>query len=370
MPVYKNTNKSTKDGKCYYFTISYKDNEGNYKKYNSKMFATKKEAQQEERNYLTKYGKKEISHITFNDIIEEYLKSKKDLRPQSYKRLQTTLVHIGDSLGKIAIEKMTKVNYESFRDSLDKKGFTPQYKNKICSLCKTLIKYAFKMYGIRNDIPDKFEPYRLNENKKEMDFYTYDEFQQFISVVDKVEDNEYYCLFNLLFWCGLRIGEANALTFEDIDFDKCRLNINKSVSTKIRDEKGNYLIGLPKTQTSIRNIPVPKHIIDMLQDRYKRYKNKKYFVFGLEKPLAESTIRKKKSLYAKLSGVKEIRLHDFRHSCASLYLNVLTSDVLFVKSLLGHSSLEETLDTYSHFYHQREDDVMIKANEMYKNNHL
>ena len=81
----------------------------------------------------------------------------------------------------------------------------------------------------------------------------------------------------------------------------------------------------------------------------RKYFSEEWFVFGNELPFRETTIQMRKNKYCKLAKVKQIRIHDFRHSCASFLINNGASIVL-VSKYLGHSKISITLDTYTHLY--------------------
>ena len=110
----------------------------------------------------------------------------------------------------------------------------------------------------------------------------------------------------------------------------------------------------PKTKSSIRNVPM----VDVLAEDLKKLKkiakqsygfNEDWFVLGYEEPLKFSRLRDRKNLISKKAGVKQIRLHDFRHSCASLLIS-RGANITLVARFLGHTKIEETLNTYSHFF--------------------
>lgn len=184
-----------------------------------------------------------------------------------------------------------------------------------------------------------------------MQFYEKVEFDHFIECAD---DLRYRALFTVLFYCGLRIGEANALQWADISLGSRDMSIYKTVSTKLRNASGGYLITAPKTAGSVRTIPFPQKVADVLAELYafwSRYDgfSEQWFVFGGLRSIPETTITKMKDKYAKKAGLKVIRIHDFRHSAASYYIHLGCSPNVLAK-LLGHSSAKMTLDTYSHFY--------------------
>lgn len=356
MPVYK-SETPTKDGRCYYFQVNYTDNNGKYKKYNSKKYATKKECQKAEAAFMIDVGKTAGGlSKTFNQILDEFeTDKKKTLKPTTFKRLVTMSDHIRKNLGTVRIEKMTKQQYELFRHYLDNTGFTPSYKNKINWHLKAVLKYAYNKYDILNNIPNKYPSFSdPTAPVKEMDFYTLAEFKQFISAVDDVR---YHALFTTLFYMGLRIGEANALTWKDVDFEANEIRITKTVHTR-----QDYLITTPKTKSSIRTLPMPRIVSNALSELHDYYFAFEGFsplwaCFGGLRALPDSSISKAKSDYARKAGIREIRLHDFRHSCASLLINH-GANITLVSKYLGHSDIKMTLNTYSHFYKSKLEELV------------
>ena len=187
------------------------------------------------------------------------------------------------------------------------------------------------------------------EKKSERQIYEYDEFMKSLSDEVKLR---FKCLQETLYYCGLRIGEARGLTWEDIDFNNKRFSINKQVLS-IDNYSSNFYVCNPKTDSSIRNIPIADELFNDLKQYYdevSKFKNfnKKFYVFGI-RPLVYAQAQRKKGEIANKASVKEIRLHDFRHSCASLLVNN-KAPITVVSSFLGHSNTTETLKTYSHLF--------------------
>ena len=133
------------------------------------------------------------------------------------------------------------------------------------------------------------------------------------------------------------------------DIQNKTLNINKTLTTKIKGEK--WTISVPKTKNSIR-LPITNLALNnskMMYNDAKQYKDysKDWFVFGKTRPFAETSIQKRKNNYCNLAGVKQIRIHDFRHSCASLLINQGAS-IAQVSKYLCHGNITITLNTYTH----------------------
>lgn len=197
----------------------------------------------------------------------------------------------------------------------------------------------------------------VNEVKKEMLFFDKQEFERFISVE---EDIVYKNFWNILYYCGLRLGEAQSLTWNDIDLNKNTISINKSVITRIKGHK--YIITTPKTKSSIRTLPISKNISKSLKNLLKYYQsvdgfNYDWFVFGGYKILPSTTITKHKDINCEKANIKRIRLHDFRHSCASLLINN-GANITLVAKYLGHSKIDQTLNTYSHLYKNQLNEIV------------
>lgn len=85
--------------------------------------------------------------------------------------------------------------------------------------------------------------------------------------------------------------------------------------------------------------------------------NNNYFVAGYALPIASSSLTDHKNYLCDKADVKQIRLHDFRHSCASLLINNGVN-VTLVAKFLGHTKIEETLNTYSHMFSTALDNVV------------
>lgn len=344
--------KQLKSGVKYAFTLRYTDIYGDTKQYTSKGYDTKKEAELEEAKFRIKVEENKIttSNITFKQIFIEYLEYiKKDIKPQSLKKIENQC-KIFQPLDNIKINDFNIQTYKKIQLYLNQKEYSVEYKNKLLGLLKRIIKYSHKYHNTNDYMLSYIESYkRVNEIKKEMEFFTYEEFKKFISVVDEFN---YKTFFETLYYLGLRQGECCALTWDDIEFNKKEVSINKTLTTKLKGQL--YTLSSPKTANSNRTLPIPLKLLKSYEKLLKQAKTKKYFktswfIFGDELPFRETTIQVRKNKYCKLSGVKQIRIHDFRHSCASFLIQHGASIVL-VSKYLGHSKISTTLDTYTHLY--------------------
>lgn len=344
--------KTLKSGIKYSFTLRYKDIYGNIKQYTSKGYNTKREAELEEAKFRINIQEKKISfsNITFDDVFNEYIEYKtKMIKLQTINKIKD-LYKCFEPIGKTKVNDLDLNTYSKFKLYIEKKGHSVNWNNKVLNLLKNLISYSHKYYNTSDIMLGFIEPYKeVNQIKKEMQFFTYEEFLKFESVIDEFN---YKTFFEMLYYLGLRQGELCALTWEDINFTKKEVRINKTITTKLKGQL--YTISSPKTKKSNRILPIPKKLLESLkilkeQAKKKKYFKESWFVFGDELPFKETTIQHRKNKYCKLSGVKQIRIHDFRHSCASFLIQNGASIVL-VSKYLGHSKISITLDIYTHLY--------------------
>lgn len=361
--------KWTKDKRKWVFYTWVTSLDGKRKKYTSKAYHTKKEALEAEREFVSKITiYTEDKGMTFKDLYLSYYDYQEDKVKATTLKTYRDRIKYMQLLDKIKLKDLNVTHYELWRRELSKANIKDSTKNDIQKFIKIVLNWGTKMYGFDfrlfyNKITRFSNP---NEIKKEMDFYTFEEFKQFISVE---KDIKFKCLYETLYYCGLRRGEARALTWNDINFEDRLLRVNKNITT-IGSESSPYLsITTPKTKSSIRTIPIPEILLNDLKTLLECDKNdiygfeNNYYVFGNDKPITNSKTRCHKNSLCKKAGVKQIRLHDFRHSCASLLINN-GANITMVSKYLGHSKIDETLNTYSHMFKNKLNDVVETINKL------
>lgn len=365
MAVNKSTDK-TKDGRQWYFTMYI-----NGKKYKSKKYATKREASDAEILFKKENENKdyEAHKITFNEAIKDYLEAEKEkTKPSTYRQEIKLCEHIAESLGPIVIEKLTVNQYKQFRSNLLSKGLSIPYCNKIINHCKSVLKLAYVRYGAITRVPEGFDALKDNSIKKEIEFYTPDEFKAFLGAIDRSDyrNIKWYAFFVVSYYMGTRCGENNALTWKDIDFDKRTISINKTVNTKMKDGAGNYLVGSPKTKGSYRVLPMPNNVynaLKALKQLYMKYEGFKedWYCYGGIKPLSETNIHKYNKMFSEAASIKTISVHGYRHSCCSYLLNK-GCNILLISKYLGHTDTQKALNTYSHLMPNQLDEAVELLN--------
>lgn len=385
MPVYDKTltkdgqprtnAKKVVDGKKYYFEVFWVNPNGKRASKKQGYWRTKKEAENAERRFLDSIRTVEDEMLTFGQLEEIYLlKRKNELRENVYEHEKTLLSHMTTPLANVKVPRLTtsqyqKVLYELAHKTRNGKQFSTKYKNRIINTFKALCRFGERRFNLVTTVPDRFDSFKVKDSEKmgEMKFITHDQFKQFIETVD---DPSYKTLFTVLFYMGLRIGEANALRWYDISFENNTLSVSKTLTTKRRRDDGSYIENPPKTSTSNRVLPMPQIVSKRLSELHdlfigdKTYSSE-WFMFGGRVPLSDSTITLRKNAYFEKAGIPPIRLHDFRHSCASYLINNLGSDnIILISRYLGHKDIAMTLNRYSHLYRSKLIDLVESIDKL------
>lgn len=247
------------------------------------------------------------------------------------------------------VQDLTIRDVISWQDNIIGFNFSNSYnKNLYCAFNSFLKFCVLNEYIVFNYLKDigafkkKFEIHEYN-------IYSYFDFRKF----RKGLDNLIYCyFFDILFFYGLRSGEAMALKFKDIKGNK--LCICSSIQ-----RRGKRAIDTPKTANSVRDLKLSllmRFKLLILKCYYLKkygYDSLDYFVFGGLKPLSPTSIKRYKHKACINSNIREIKVHEFRHSCATRMIKK-GIPVEKVSKFLGHSSISITLDYYVH--HEKKKD--------------
>ena len=355
MPTYKSTNP-TKDGRAWFFKISYKDNLNNVHKFVSKKYKTKGEASEEERKYLNNLdeNRKAPADMTIGELWDEWMefqdKSVRTTTKMGYKHSKPYI----ENLFNIKCVNLTLQHYEEWRKELAKcDSLNNVSKNDKQKVLRALLNfgrkhYDFNFYRITSMIRKFDDPDAVTEEKQ---VYSPEEFNKFLAVEDKLR---FRILWLTLYYCGLRIGEARGLQWKDVDWNKKTIWINKQVQS-IDNYDSNFYVAPLKTATSNRKLPMCNALYTEMKkyhDEVSQFVNysDEFYVFGDDfglMPLPYAKARRRKCVIADGAGVKRIRLHDFRHSCASLLIHKGVP-IPMVSKYMGHASVMETLNTYTH----------------------
>lgn len=236
-------------------------------------------------------------------------------------------------------------------NSLDNHGkpYSPVYLKTVHNQLSAIFNHAVKFYGLSSNPAAKVG--NMGKAKsKEMQFWTQDEYKKFsYEMMDKPVS---FYAFEMLYWCGIRMGELLALTPKDFDFEKQTLTINKSYQRL----NGRDVITTPKTKKSNRVIKMPKFLCEEIQEYigmlYEVGENDRLF------PITKHYLHHEMDRGAKLAGVKRIRIHDLRHSAISLLIEMGFS-ALAIAERVGHESIDITY-RYAHLFPTKQTEMANK----------
>lgn len=346
-------NKRTRDGRSWVFIQYSKGLDGKRHQYQSQAYFTKEEATKAELEYLDKYKDVEVNpHMTFKEAYTLYYEYQKDkIKDSTLKTYRDRIKYMG-LLDNIELVNLNWEHYQKWRSQMNKTNLCDKYKTDIQKFIKQVLNFAEKQWDFNlRKFYNKLEPFKTpGAIKKEMDFYEPQEFFHYISVIDDLRDK---CLFETLYYCGLRRSEARGLQWRHIDFKNHTLTIAQQVLNLAgNNASSSWYIASPKTESSNRTIPIPEVLLKDLaelkksNERFSKFKQT-WFVFGDDVPITYHQIYSRNNNYCKKAGLRHIRIHDFRHSCASALISA-SAPITAVSNYLGHSETTETLETYTH----------------------
>lgn len=298
------------------------------------------------------------STITVDELCNEYLEAQKSrIKHSSYETIESRLkVHIVPSFAGVRVKDLTALQVLRWQNSL-KNAY--EYNVILRSELVSVLKFGEKYYDLPNVMP-KVDPIKRLGRKKEMQFWTPEEFLRANACVGK---HIYRLFLSFLYYSGCRLGEGQAITWADLDMDTGEVNIDKTVTRKTSNGRA-WEITPPKTESSIRKLTLPhKYFKELRLERLNRADEPEdYFVFGGERPLPPTSIEREHKKAIAAAGVKPIRVHDLRHSHASALISS-SATIVTVSRRLGHSSTKQTLDTYAHMFPKDEKEVVEKTNK-------
>ena len=299
---------------------------------------------------------------TINSIYEEYISyislKNKITTISSVKRKFKN--YILPFFGDMRINNISKKDYANFQLYIKKLNFSNSFYRELNAVCRGLFNYLNFNYGIEDITKGNI---KLAHNSNEIEFksttWGKKEFNKFIK---KCDDKIYHTLFTVLFYTGIRKGEALALKISD--FKDKNLIISKTLTKEFYNGKRQ---AIPTKSGKTRIISLDffttleiKNLINYYRKNYDNF-NENFYLFGADKPIATTTLDRKKNFYCNKAGVKQIRIHDFRHSHATMLYNKKIK-LKLIQERLGHSDISTTMNIYVHTNKEEQKRLIKKIN--------
>lgn len=287
-------------------------------------------------------------NIDFKSICHEWLENKKKNIKQS------TYAKYSFEIEKYIIPQFRKCKlYEINKNSLcdlitSNQQFSQNTLKHISVIFKSIVGYVNEKYDFNIELRDykfksisdkKYNVLSVPEQKK-LEKYL-------LKQTDLSKLGVYLCLYT-----GLRIGELCALNWSDIDLENEILSVNKTMQ-RIQNADNNsnlktkIIIEAPKSDTSIRVIPLSKRIINLIKKYKPVNRNNTYFLTGNIDYIEPRTLQNKFKNYLENAGIENINFHALRHTFATRAIES-GMDIKSVSEILGHSTVKMTLEKYVH----------------------
>ena len=297
--------------------------------------------------------------MSFEKAYEEFLNyAKKQRKKESFNTLQSVFKsRILPYFSDMRLDDISKKDVLNWTKEIEEKHFSNNYNKNCYYAFYNFLEYSVENFGFPKNYLFEIGKFKRNYETKKHDFYTYKEYKRFIKGFQS-DEFVYKSFFEFMFFCGTRPGETFALQFKD--FYGKYVSINKTL-TSHNGREFDY----PKTYSSFRKIYIDKKLRRTILELKKNYGscNDDYFIFGGVKPLAPTTINRYKKKACNRVDIRPIKLHEFRHSHASLlvYLGISIEEVA---KRLGHANKSTTLNVYVHDNFEQEKRVIKTLNSL------
>lgn len=336
----KDKKKWTKDGRSWFFKVYYIDIDGKTKPKYSKLYLKKSEAKEAEIEFLSK--KKKLEDILFKDLTHLYLiEYQKKNKDNTYKDTKNRIEkHILPIFENKMVTKINIADIDKMKEKIQHLDIKTQ--NSIITYLRAILRLGVEQYDLEIPVLNKIKtiPAGIQPPKK----YTVWDTKEFSIFINQVDDILLKALFTLLYFSGMRLGEALALNWND--YRRNIISITKSCN-----KRGE--VTTPKTSNSYRDIDIPNIVIEQLDELYREVSkaydfNNDMFIFGGIKPLSRATITRAKDYYISKAKVRRITIHELRHSHVSL-LREMGYSVKQIATRVGDTEIT-VLSTYSHLF--------------------
>lgn len=345
-----------KRGNNYNVYIEYIDENGKSKQRSEARYTNKKDAEKhliEIKNSINNNKYIISNDITFVDRYKNYIYDKtRNLSPYTLQKRESYIrVNIEPFFKTIKLKEVTPAFLQSFINYMYT-NYAKSSAGPIVGSVKSVLNECYRLKEI-NENPCNFIK-TPKSNKK--GYMTYDPYnsEEIKLIVNKLKGTSIEVPILLMLTAGLRCGEVCALRWSDIDFEKKTLSVNQ---TLLYTTKEKISFKEPKTEGSIRTISIPDELISKLKKL--KIKNNEYRLNNILKyediiclndnlmPYINSTLRNKWKRFTKNNNLRYIRLHDLRHTHATM-LVLAGVDFKTISNRLGHTDIKITLNRYSH----------------------
>jgi integrase len=311
----------------------------------------------------------EPNNITVAEYFEKWLEGyKNSLSPRGYERYRDIIRKgVIPMLGKTKLMLLKPEHLKQYYSYCQNRGLSIGSIRYHHAVIHVALKAAVKTGLVGRNIADAVDVPRIR--RSEMTIWDEDEISKFL---EKAKDSSYYAMFYTFLFTGMRRSELLGLKWSDVDLLMSQIHVNRGLH-HLKD--GSYVLTEPKSAKSRRTIALSPSVTSLLRDHQTKQKlecimleikfedDRYVFTNHDGKPFRPNTITRAWETMAKKANIKVIRLHDARHTHASLMLKKGIHPKI-VQERLGHSSIEMTLDIYSHVVPGLQEAAALRFDEM------
>lgn len=320
---------------------------------------------------LNKGGYVEPSTEKLADYLDNWLEHKrKRVTHSTYLHYKGNVNnHIKPALGDIRVHELNARQIQNFYDALLDNDLSERSVHHIHRVLSNALGYGATLGDITKNVAKAAQPARVR--KKEMEYWQMDTLWKFINATRK---EQFFIAWYIAAFTGMRQGEVLGLKWDCVDFKNKVIYVKRSLK---RSEKSNYHIADLKNNSSYRSVSISDTDIFELkkhrnkQEEIKELIGKEYednnlvVATNIGTHLLPSNLGRAFRRCITQTEVSSIRFHDLRHTHASMLFGLKTHPKI-VQERLGHSSIQVTLDTYSHMLPNMQEAVAESLESAFK----
>ncbi|MEK3890204.1 site-specific integrase [Bacillus sp. FSL K6-3431] len=324
---------------------------------------------------INKGGYVEPTNKNLGEYLDEWLKHKeKRVAYGTYLHYEGFVRnHIKPAIGNVKTHELKPMQLQLFYDGLLDAGvLSARSIHHIHRIISNALNLGVRMGEVQRNIASAVDP--VTVKKKELNYWDVEDVNKYVEVA---RSHKHFIAFYLAIFTGMRQGEVLGLKWDALDFDNKTIHVHRAIKRK----EGGHVLDDLKNDPSYRSISMSESLMFELKKHKTRQKEEKLklgedyddqgFVVAtaVGSFVLPTNIGRAFRIMLKKTKVKQIRFHDMRHTHASLLFSQNIHPKI-VQERLGHSSIQITLDTYSHMLPNMQEAAAAKLDEMFADKNI